>query len=108
MKRGDNKRDVVTVGQTYSSIERHTKGEFSYGWKMFIRYVDVKEDSNRNVTIDLPDGRRVTFHYNIKQQNPLILRAVWESEPGVYDKLEIRTGSSMKAHVKTNSSFPKG
>jgi hypothetical protein len=48
----------ITVGRTYSSIERNTKGEFSYGWKMFIRDVDVKEDKDRNVTVNLPDGRR--------------------------------------------------
>jgi len=54
---------------------------------MFISDVDIKEDAGRNVTVDLPDGRRVTFYYNIKQQNPLILRAVWEAEPGVYDTL---------------------
>jgi len=77
----------ITVGRTYSSIERMTKGEFSYGWKMFIRDVDVKEDGNRNVTMTLPDGRRVTFYYQLKPQNAVTYRATWNAEAGVYDQL---------------------
>lgn len=37
----------------------------------------------------MPDGRRATFYYEIKQQNPVTLRAAWVAETGVYDKLEM-------------------
>jgi len=80
----------ITITRTYSSIERFTKGEFSYGWKMGIRDIDLKEDGNRNVEITLPDGRRVCFRYDLTTQNPVTLRAVWNAEPGVYDKLEMQ------------------
>jgi len=80
----------IVITRTYSSIERFTKGEFSYGWKMGIRDIDLKEDGNRNVEITLPDGRRVCFRYDLTTQNPVTLRAVWKPEPGVYDKLEMQ------------------
>ena len=56
---------------------------------MFLKDVDVKEDADRNVTIDMPDGRRTTFYFNVRQQNQAILRAVWEAPPGVHATLEM-------------------
>ncbi len=79
----------ITVGRTYSSIERDEAGDFGHGWKMFLRDIDLKEDAARNVTVNLPDGRRVTFYYKLTQQNPVTLRAAWEAPPGVFDTLEM-------------------
>ena len=46
----------IVITRTYSSIERFAKGEFSYGWEMGIRDIDLKEDGNRKVLGSGPDN----------------------------------------------------
>lgn len=78
----------ITIVRTYDSRDKGV-GDFGLGWRLAIKSVELREAPNRDVTVTLPDGRRVNFYFNLTQQNPVILRAVWEPEPGVYDKLEM-------------------
>lgn len=76
----------LSVVRTYNSLNLDA-GDFGYGWSWAINDLDVKlhdirndfddelddtsfsmrVDGDRDVTLTLPDGNRVTFRYNLKQ-----------------------------------------
>jgi len=79
----------ITISRTYSSIDRFKGEDYGYGWRMAIKDLDPKEDGNRNITLNLPDGRRVTYRYELTSQNPVTLVAKWKAPAGVYDSLKM-------------------
>ena len=81
----------ITIARTYSSIERNNLHEFGYGWTMAIEELDAREDHNRNVTLNLPDGRRVTFEYQLYPHTPVTYLARWNAPDGVYAELKMNT-----------------
>ena len=71
----------LTVVRTYNSFNRHREGDFGFGWELSFANLDIKlnegradivsgqerwsqrigEDLARDVTLTMPDGKRVTF-----------------------------------------------
>ena len=76
----------IYVGRTYDSLERAQEGDFGYGWSLAIGNPKLEVDPEHNVTMTMPDGRRVTFYYHP--------HFIWGfgipryiPEPGVYGSL---------------------
>ena len=98
----------ISVIRTYNSLaasSSSSSSDFGPGWSYAIadmaveldetRGLDFDEEGNdfevrtgggRNVTLDLPDGRRVTFTYGIRRGS-LAAWAEWTAPPGVYATL---------------------
>jgi RHS repeat-associated protein len=94
----------LTVIRNYNSLNP-LLGDFGYGWTMALNDMQVEFDETRmdvldfddepfsmrvgggrDVTLTLPDGRRTTFYYNLRQPNGLNLGtcyAEWSAAPGV-------------------------
>lgn len=79
----------ITIGRTYDSLERNKVGDFGYGWKLDIANPRVEVDGSKNVTLTMPDGKRVTFYFT-PQPNAIygfLQQPSYTPEPGVYGKL---------------------
>jgi RHS repeat-associated protein len=79
----------IQVGRTYDSLERHKSGDFGYGWSPAIGNPKLEADPDHNVTVTMPDGRRVTFYYS-----PQVIWGFgipqYIAQPGVYGSLEAK------------------
>lgn len=53
----------ISIGRTYDSLEREQVGEFGYGWSLAIANPKLEVDPDHNVTVTMPNGRRVTFYF---------------------------------------------
>ncbi len=53
----------ITIGRTYDSLERNQVGEFGHGWSLAIANPKLEVDLDHNVTLTMPNGRRVTYYY---------------------------------------------
>jgi len=78
----------VTVERTYDSRDKQM-GDFGVGWTLSIADFDLREDEARNVTLTMPDGRRVTFYFDLANCGYFFVYvcAIWRAEPGVYATL---------------------
>ncbi|MBN1126900.1 MAG: right-handed parallel beta-helix repeat-containing protein [Sedimentisphaerales bacterium] len=79
----------LTIVRTYNSLNRHRDSDFGYGWDFSIVNMDIKLNEkreergtwsrrvgsglDRDVTLTLPDGRRVTFAASYTGGNPYAL-----------------------------------
>jgi RHS repeat-associated protein len=83
----------VTVGRRYDSLEKDNVGDFGHGWSLVVGHPKLEVDPAHNVTITMPDNRRVTFHFapTFPSAGPIIfgflLWPAYEAEPGVYGSL---------------------
>jgi RHS repeat-associated protein len=98
----------LTVVRTYNSLNPDI-GDFGVGWTYAINDLEVQLDEDRgwnqdvsdevfsqrigggrNVTLTLPDGRRTTFSYYLRQGGSECsgcYQAFWQAPPGVYATL---------------------
>ncbi len=53
----------ITIGRRYDSLEKDKVGDFGNGWSLAISHPDLQTDPAHNVTLTLPNGRRVTFYF---------------------------------------------
>jgi RHS repeat-associated protein len=53
----------ITIGRTYDSLERNQVGDFGNGWTLAIGNPKLTENPAHDVTITMPDGKRVTFFF---------------------------------------------
>ena len=53
----------ITVGRRYDSLEKDNVGDFGNGWSLVLGHPKLEVDPAHNVTITMPDGRRVTFGF---------------------------------------------
>jgi RHS repeat-associated protein len=53
----------ITVGRTYDSLERNQVGDFGNGWSLAIGNPKLTENPAHDVTLTMPDGKRVTFFF---------------------------------------------
>jgi YD repeat-containing protein len=83
----------VTVGRRYDSLEKDNVGDFGHGWSLVVGHPKLEVDPAHNVTITMPDNRRVTFSFapTFPSAGPIIfgflLLPAYEPEPGVYGSL---------------------
>ena len=83
----------ITVGRRYDSLERDNVGDFGHGWSLALGHPRLDVDPAHNVTITMPDGRRVTFYFQptFPQAGPVVLgfllQPAYVPEPGVFGKL---------------------
>jgi len=83
----------ITVGRRYDSLEKDNVGDFGHGWSLLIGHPKLEVDPANNVTITMPDNRRVTFYFEpqFPQVGPVVLGfflvPAYVPEPGVFGKL---------------------
>jgi RHS repeat-associated protein len=53
----------VTVGRRYDSLEKDNVGDFGHGWSLTVGHPKLEVDPAHNVTMTMPDGRRVTYYF---------------------------------------------
>jgi RHS repeat-associated protein len=71
----------VTLGRRYDSLEKDNVGDFGYGWSLTLGHPKLEVDPAHNVTITMPDNRRVTFYFQAASVTPSITFA-WLYGPG--------------------------
>jgi RHS repeat-associated protein len=71
----------VTVGRRYDSLEKGNVGDFGHGWSLAIGHPRLEVDSGHNVTLTMPDNRRVTFAFQATSVTASIVFA-WLYGPG--------------------------
>jgi len=99
----------IVVVRSYDSIAANAgqEGDFGPGWFFALTDIRLELDEQRtmtrdtdgvpfskrsgggrNVTINLPDGRRATFLYTLEPAGWFTYQAVWKAGPGVHATLE--------------------
>ncbi|HTB61660.1 MAG TPA: RHS repeat-associated core domain-containing protein [Polyangia bacterium] len=53
----------ITIGRRYDSLDKDNVGDFGNGWSLTIGHPDLQVDPGNNVTMTMPNGRRVTFFF---------------------------------------------
>jgi hypothetical protein len=71
----------VTVGRRHDSLEKDNVGDFGNGWSLTIGRPRLEVDPGNNVTITMPDNRRVTFYFQATSVTASIAFA-WLYSPG--------------------------
>jgi RHS repeat-associated protein len=87
----------IAISRRYDSLTKDQVGDFGNGWSLTMGHPDLQVDPANNVTITMPNGRRVTFRFALQ---PLVLnggsialifeflgRPVYLPEPGVFGSL---------------------
>lgn len=80
----------ITIGRTYDSLERNRDGDFGYGWHLEIGNPRLEVNQAGDVTLTMPDGRRVTYYFTPYPPAPLfgfLLTPQYTAPPGVYGSL---------------------
>jgi hypothetical protein len=82
----------ITVGRRYDSLEKDNVGDFGHGWSLTLGHPRLEVDPAHNVTITMPDNRRVTFYFQAASVTPSILFAwlygpSYVPEAGTYGSL---------------------
>jgi RHS repeat-associated protein len=82
----------VSVGRRYDSLEKDNVGDFGHGWSLTLGHPRLETDPAHNVTLTMPDGRRVTFYFQANSVTPSALFAWlygpgYVPEPGVFGSL---------------------
>ena len=100
----------ISVIRSYNSLNTHVKGEFGPGWTYSIRDIEfetneqrsnvrdfdgeafsLRTGGDRDVTITMPDGKRLSFMFKFTQSSqsdqPWAIGS-WVPAPGVQAKLE--------------------
>jgi RHS repeat-associated protein len=71
----------ITVGRRYDSLEKDNIGDFGYGWSLMLGHPRLEVDPAHNVTITMPDNRRVTFYFQATSATNSVFFA-WLYGPG--------------------------
>jgi RHS repeat-associated protein len=71
----------VTVGRRYDSLEKDNVGDFGHGWSLAIGHPRLEVDPAHNVTLTMPDNKRVTFYFQATSVTASIVFA-WLYGPG--------------------------
>ncbi len=80
----------ITIGRTYDSLLRNQVGDFGYGWTLALGNPKLTVDPAFNVTLTMPDGRRITFYFTPQSAGGVLgflLLPAYTPEPGVYGTL---------------------
>jgi RHS repeat-associated protein len=77
----------IAIGRTYDSLERKQVGEFGHGWSLAIANPKLEVDPDHNVTLAMPNGRRVTFYFAPQVVWGFVIPR-YVPEAGVYGRLE--------------------
>ena len=83
----------ITIGRRYDSLERNKVGDFGNGWSLAIGHPDLQVDPADNVTITMPNGRRVTFFFELvpPSAGPIVFGFLglpkYVPEPGAFGTL---------------------
>ncbi|MGD8813064.1 MAG: Ig-like domain-containing protein, partial [Anaerolineales bacterium] len=80
----------ITIGRTYDSLERNLPGDFGHGWSLAIGNPRLKVNQAHDVTLTMPDGRRVTFFFTPRSVGGVLgflLQPSYTPEAGVYGEL---------------------
>ncbi|HEY7126680.1 MAG TPA: DUF6531 domain-containing protein, partial [Ktedonobacterales bacterium] len=80
----------ITIGRTYDSLLKNQVGDFGNGWTLALGNPKLTVDPAFNVTLTMPDGRRVTFYFTPQSAGGVLgflLLPAYTPEPGVYGKL---------------------
>jgi RHS repeat-associated protein len=71
----------LTVGRRYDSLEKDNVGDFGNGWSLMLGQPRLEVDPAHNVTITMPDNRRVTFYFQATSATSSVTFA-WLYSPG--------------------------
>jgi hypothetical protein len=77
----------ITMGRRYDSLERDYQGDFGYGWSLLIGSPRLTVNPANDVTLTMPDGRRVTFFFNPTGLLGPFAAPNYTAEAGVYGSL---------------------
>jgi RHS repeat-associated protein len=53
----------ITVGRRYDSLEKDKVSDFGHGWSLLIGNPKLEVDPGHNVSLTMPDGKRVSFFF---------------------------------------------
>jgi RHS repeat-associated protein len=79
----------IVIGRTYDSLERNRSGDFGYGWSLSIGNPRLTASQSHDVTLTMPDGKRVTYYFTPTSSAFLFLHPHYTPEPGAYGSLEV-------------------
>jgi RHS repeat-associated protein len=82
----------IVVGRTYDSLERNRVGDFGNGWSLAIGNPRLEMDNAKNVTLTMPDGKRVTFYFTPESYGGVFgffFHPKYTPEAGVYGSLTV-------------------
>jgi RHS repeat-associated protein len=80
----------MTVGRRYDSLQKDNVGDFGNGWSLILGHPDLQVDPAHNVTLTMPDGRRVTFYFTPTSYPfpfSFLFQPTYTPEAGVFGKL---------------------
>jgi RHS repeat-associated protein/uncharacterized repeat protein (TIGR01451 family) len=80
----------ITIGRTYDSLDKDTSGDFGFGWSLAIGNPKVEVNPANDVTLTMPDGKRVTFYFKPYAPSPwfgFLLVPKYVPAAGVYGSL---------------------
>jgi YD repeat-containing protein len=80
----------ITIGRRYDSLLRNQVGDFGNGWSLAVSHPDLQTDPAHNVTMTMPNGRRVTFYFTpTSYPFPFqhLFQPTYTPEAGVFGKL---------------------
>ncbi|MGC1378977.1 MAG: DUF6531 domain-containing protein, partial [Anaerolineales bacterium] len=79
----------IVIGRTYDSLERARSGDFGHGWNLSIGNPRLTVSQAKDVTLTMPNGKRVTFYFSPTGSAFLFLHPHYTPEPGVYGSLDV-------------------
>jgi RHS repeat-associated protein len=97
----------IVVGRTYDSLERNQVGDFGHGWSLAIGNPKLEVDPDHNVTLTMPNGRRVTYYYHPRTVMFLSIPH-YIPEAGVYGSLRPKACGLVVASGGQWFCFPGG
>jgi RHS repeat-associated protein len=53
----------LMIGRHYDSLEKDNVSDFGHGWSLAMSHPRLESDPAHNVTLTMPNGRRVTFYF---------------------------------------------
>jgi RHS repeat-associated protein len=77
----------ISIGRTYDSLDRERVGDFGYGWTLDVSNPRLTVNPAKDVTLTMPDGRRVTFFFTPDGLGFGFATPAYTAEAGVYGKL---------------------
>jgi RHS repeat-associated protein len=80
----------ITVGRRYDSLQKDDVGDFGNGWSLIFGHPDLQVDPAHNVTLTMPDGRRVTFYFTPTSYPfpfQYLFQPTYTPEAGVFGRL---------------------
>jgi len=97
----------IVVGRTYDSLERNQVGDFGHGWSLAIGNPKLEVDPDHNVTLTMPDGKRVTYYFHPETVFFLSVPR-YMPEAGVYGSLKPKACGVVVASGGQWFCFPGG